>query len=177
MISVFSKNKKNQFDLIYEKYVKMMYLLTIRYVGSEFNAEEVVQRGFIKAYKGLRKFDNQGEAALKGWLSKIMINEALLFLREQNRFSFQLVIEENTEVQSPQIEQDLDYESCLRYIRQLPDGYRTIFNLYVIEGYSHKEIAGMLNLSESASRSQLSRARNILKEKLKTSISHEKHIG
>lgn len=170
MLRLFKKNKKTVFNKLYKSYSERLFLLVLRYVVSQFDAEEVLQRGFIKAYKGIDHFKYENEKATLGWLNQIMVNESLLFLREQKRMTLidQQELKNNSILLVPEIEDKLELESCLRLVRNLPDGYRTVFNLYVIEGYSHKEIAQKLNISESASRSQLTRARNTLKKQLKS---------
>jgi len=170
MLRFFIKNKKALFNRLYDSYSERLFLLVLRYVVSQFDAEEVLQRGFIKAYEGLDHFKYENEKATLAWLNQIMVNESLLFLREQKRMTFSDDSEFNNRsiLLVPEIECKLELESCLRLVRNLPDGYRTVFNLYVIEGYSHKEIAKKLRISESASRSQLTRARNTLKQQLKS---------
>lgn len=170
MLSLFKKNKKTVFNRLYKSYSEQLFLLILRYVVSQFDAEEVLQRGFIKAYEALDRFNYENEKATLGWLNKIMVNESLLFLREQKRLTLSddNELNKNSIFLRPEIEDKLELESCLRLVRNLPDGYRTVFNLYIIEGYSHKEIAEKLKISESASRSQLTRARNSLKEQLKS---------
>jgi RNA polymerase sigma-70 factor (ECF subfamily) len=170
MLRLFKKNKKTVFNRLYESYSEQLFLLVLRYVVSQFDAEEVLQRGFIKVYEGLDHFKYENEKATIGWLNQIMVNESLLFLREQKRMTLsdELEVNDKSILLIPEIEVKLELESCLRLVRNLPDGYRTVFNLYVIEGYSHKEIAENLKISESASRSQLSRARNTLKQQLKS---------
>lgn len=178
MPGLFTKKKKYLFNRLYDMHAERLFLLVLRYVVSQFDAEEVVQRGFIKVYDGLSKFKHTNDKATLGWLSKIMVNEALLFLREQKR----LVLNDFSETESSYrqlalVEGDLNYEDYLKLVRNLPDGYRTVFNLYAIEGYSHKEIGDLLGISESASRSQLSRARSILKEQLKSSNYANEYVG
>jgi len=170
MLRLFKKNKKTVFNELYQAYSEQLFLLILRYVVSQFDAEEVLQRGFIKVYENLDRFHFENEKASLGWLNKIMVNESLLFLREQKRLTLSDELEFNNGsiFLVPEIEVKLELESCMRLVRNLPDGYRTVFNLYVIEGYSHKEIAKNLNISESASRSQLSRARHTLKQQLKS---------
>jgi len=179
MLSLFKKNKKSIFNRLYESYSERLFLLVIRYVVSQFDAEEVLQRGFIKAYEGLDHFKYENEKATLGWLNQIMVNESLLFLREQKRMTLSddHDLANNSILFIPEIEVKLELESCLRLVRNLPDGYRTVFNLYVIEGYSHKEIAKNLNISESASRSQLTRARHSLKQQLKSFDYEGERIG
>lgn len=170
MISLFKRNQKEYFNTLYRQYADQLYLLALRYVVSEFDAEEVIQRGFIKVYEQLDKFRHQNEKATKGWLSKIMVNESLLFLREQKRLIIadNMSVVEQRLVLQPEAEQSINYETCLKLVRQLPDGYRAVFNLYVIEGYSHKEIAATLNITEGTSRSQLNKARTLLQKQIKT---------
>ena len=168
MLNLFKNNRKYFFDALYHTYSKQLYLLVLRYVVSQFDAQEVLQRGFVKVYETLPKFKHQNDKATLAWLNRIMVNESLLFLREQKRLklSDELEAESNILLKKPDVEGKLAYESCLMLVRNLPDGYRTVFNMYVIEGYSHKEISEMLGITESASRSQLTRARAILKKNL-----------
>ena len=179
MLNLFKKNKNAQFNTLYHTYSERLYLLVLRYVVFRFDAEEVLQRGFIKVYEGLGNFKQLNDKATLGWLSRIMVNESLLFLREQKR----LILSDyaDDEAQSillmPDAEDELAYESCLRLVSNLPVGYRAVFNLYAIEGYAHKEIAVMLNITESASRSQLARARQQLKEQLKALNYENERIG
>jgi len=179
MLRLFKKNKKTVFNRLYESYCDQLFLLVLRYVVSQFDAEEILQRGFIKIYEALDNFKFKNEKATLGWLNQIMVNESLLFLREQKRLTLanEGEFQDLSILQTPEIENKLELESCLKLVRSLPDGYRTVFNLYVIEGYSHKEIAKKLNISESASRSQLSRARNTLKIQLKSTNYAAKYVG
>ncbi|MCT4648191.1 MAG: sigma-70 family RNA polymerase sigma factor [Carboxylicivirga sp.] len=178
MLKLFNRNKKTLFDCLYNQYSEQLYLLILRYVVSQFDAEEVLQRGFIKVYEGLGQFKFHNNKATLAWLNRIMVNESLMFLREQKRLSasYEDHLSEPEIIQHPDVESELAYESCLKLVRNLPDGYRTVFNLYVIEGYSHKEISEMLKVSESASRSQLTRARSLLKEQLKSTHYEIEHV-
>lgn len=170
MLKLLRKNKKAVFNRLYSSYSEQLFLLILRYVSSQFDAEDVLQRGFIKVYDALDRFKYENNKATIAWLNQIMVNESLLFLREQKRIVLtdKEDLNNNSLFLKPEINEKLELESCLRLIRNLPDGYRTVFNLYVIEGYSHKEIAKTLKISESASRSQLTRARNSLKKQLKS---------
>ncbi len=143
-----------------------MHLLCRRYVKSPENAEEVLLDGFYKFFKALAGFTWEGEAALYAWLKKIMINECLMFLRRKN--SFTIV----TELAAEDIALDTDALDKLSageifgLITQLPVGYRTVFNLYHIEGMNHREIAALLDVSEGTSKSQLSKAKALLQKML-----------
>nr|WP_321452298.1 sigma-70 family RNA polymerase sigma factor [uncultured Carboxylicivirga sp.] len=164
---IFKRNKQKRFEALYRTYAKNLYVLSLRYVANSFDAEEVVQRAFIKVFEKLDAFKEENEQATKGWLNRIVINESLLLMREQKRIQ----LNDDTTFNEPYTDSlpdtDLSYQECLSLVRNLPDGYRAVFNLYVIEGYSHKEIAAMLYISEASSRSQLTRARAYLQKQIK----------
>jgi len=151
---------------LYHQYVTQMFLLCRRYVKSDVVAEECMLNGFFKFFKSLNNFDYQNDAATNEWLKKIMINECLQELRSKN--SFLLVSED--EAEEVLIEEDalnrLSAEEIFKLITRLPVGYRTVFNLYAIEGMSHKEIAATLRINEGTSKSQLSKARQLLQQLL-----------
>ncbi|GGE25353.1 RNA polymerase sigma factor [Sphingobacterium cellulitidis] len=143
-----------------------MYALCIRYAKDQDDAADILQNGFIKVFKKCELFEGKG--SLEGWIRKVMVNTAIESHRK-NKVRF-LSTEELT---GHEIEQagsfsltHLDYKDLLVLIKKLPMGYRTVFNLYAIEGYNHKEIAEMLEISEGSSKSQLSRARSWLKERI-----------
>ena len=161
---------KNEEKEIYFKYADEMFSLCYRYIGNLETAEELLNDGFIKVFKNLRKFKPQRENSLKFWIRKIMVNECLMYLRKKKKISTQW-IENFNEIEINNYTPDARHEiveggSIDNLIQQLPFGYRTIFNLFAIEGYSHKEISEKLKISESTSRSQLTMARNKLKELL-----------
>jgi len=137
-----------------------------RYVKNPEDAEELLLDGFYKFFKKINSFSYKGDAALYMWLKKIMINECLMFLRKKNVFT---IVTEATVQEMPLQEDALDKLSAgeiFNLIVQLPVGYRTVFNLYVIEGMPHKEVAALLNISEGTSKSQLSKAKNLLQKML-----------
>ena len=143
-----------------------MLMVCRRYVKSGEDAEERLLDGFYKFFKNLSSFSYQGDAALHGWLKKIMINECLIQLRKKNTFS---IVSESAATELELEEDALDHLSAVEIFNlvvQLPVGYRTVFNLYVIEGMGHKEIAGLLGISEGTSKSQLSKAKSLLQKML-----------
>jgi len=154
--------QKCLFDLLSDK----MILVCRRYVKTNEDAEEVLLDGFYKFFKKLNNFQFKGEAALYGWLKKIMINECLMLLRKKNV----LVIVTETEASDCTLEEDafahLSAKEIFNLIIQLPVGYRTVFNLYVIDGMEHKEIAALMGISEGTSKSQLSKAKLLLQKKI-----------
>ncbi len=154
--------QKCLFDQLAEK----MLVICRRYVKSNEDAEELMLDGFYKFFKKIAPFNYQGDAALYIWLKKIMINECLMFLRKKSVFT--IVTEANVEEIPLQEEalNNLSANEIFKMIVQLPVGYRTVFNLYVIEGMPHKEVAALLNISEGTSKSQLSKAKVLLQKML-----------
>lgn len=150
---------------LYDFFKSRMFGICLRYAGNYDDAEDVLQEGFLKVFDKIHQFKFKG--SFEGWIRKIMVNTAL----EKYRNQYKLVhIEDN--IQDIENDQQVDTTAeigereLIRYIQELPPKYRTVFNLYAIEGYSHKEIGKMLNISEGTSKSNLSRARTILKEKV-----------
>lgn len=145
-----------------------MFLLSYRYVNHKEDAEEIVSDGFIKILLNLPKVEFRNVASFEAWMRKIMVNECLMFLRKRKK-----TIENERGFESLSTHSNIEIEQeaahLLELILSLPEGYRTVFNLYVIEGYSHKEISKKLSIGESTSRSQLTKARNLLKKKYQNS--------
>lgn len=143
-----------------------MMALCCRYVKNRADAEELLLDGFYKFFKHLKDFRYQGEAALYSWIRTIMVRECLMFLRRRHAFS--LLSAEAAEDIAPENEPlaGLSAAEIFDLIVQLPVGYRTIFNLYVVEGMEHKEIAKVLAISEGTSKSQLSKAKLALRKML-----------
>jgi RNA polymerase sigma-70 factor (ECF subfamily) len=154
--------QKCLFDLLSDK----MMLVCCRYLKSREDAEEVLLDGFYKFFKNLSQFNYQGEAALYGFLKRLMINECLMWLRKTTVFT---IVTEASAEDIPLEEtalNNLSTKEIFDLIVQLPVGYRTVFNLYVIEGMEHKEIAGLLGIAEGTSKSQLSKAKLLLQNKI-----------
>ena len=151
--------------LLYEQYITVMARLCQRYIKDSATVQDILTEGFIKVFDKLPTFEYRGEKSLEIWIRKIMINECLMLLRKSNKLKF-IADDPNEPVQEASIH--VEVKEMILLINDLPTGYRTIVNLYVIDGYSHKEIATLLGTTESASRSQLTHARNKLKEILKT---------
>ncbi|PRY15645.1 RNA polymerase sigma-70 factor (ECF subfamily) [Pontibacter ummariensis] len=149
---------------LYERFASQMYGVCLRYLKNEMDAEEALLNGFMKIYQYIDRFEAKG--SFEGWVRRIMVNEALAFLRKKE--PLHLAIEDSS-VQIAGLggaDQDLAEEELLELLRTLPAGYRAVFNLYAIEGYSHKEIADMLGITEGTSKSQLSKARAMLQRRL-----------
>ena len=150
--------------LLYDRYVTIMARLCQRYIRDNAEVQDALIEGFVKVFDKLKSFEYRGEQSLEIWIRKIMINECLMRLRKSRRSLF--IDDEKKEPVQPAPAAS-EVKEIIKLIHYLPPGYRTILNLYVIDGYSHKEIAALLRITESASRSQLTHARNKLKELLK----------
>ncbi len=160
------KSKRLFEKSLYIQYADKMMSLCFRYIGNLQDAEEVLHNGFIKVFNNMNKLKN--ENSLGNWIRSIMINECLMHIRRRTNFK-NVSLDKLKQIESDEnIYSKLESEDYYKLINELAIGYRTIFNLYAIEGFKHKEIAEMLNISESTSRSQLTKARKELRRKLKT---------
>ncbi len=156
------KNKNAAQKELYERFSPKMYNLCLRYIKDVNEAEDVLITGFMNVFEKLSQFKHQG--SFEGWIRRIIINEALGYLRQHKTLFIEVDIEKaDKEFQVPDSLEEYD---LMMMIQNLPVGYRTIFNLYAIEGYSHKEISDLMGINESTSKSQLCRARSILKKML-----------
>jgi len=159
-----------QKQLFHEMYAPM-FRVCFRYVGQREDSEDCLMKGFQKMFQNISSFRQSGEGSFKWWLRRIMVNECLMFLRTKNHL---LLFAEESEITCDlpaEILSKIEAESLYHLIMELPVGYRTVFNLFALEGYSHKEIAEMLGISENTSKSQFSKAKN----KLKTILKKEKY--
>jgi RNA polymerase sigma-70 factor (ECF subfamily) len=149
---------------LFDQFSDKMMLVCRRYVKNSEDAEEIMLDGFYKFFKNLPSFNYQGDAALFTWLKRIMINECLMFLRRKSVFT----IVSETAAEELVLQEDalnnLSATEIFHLIVQLPVGYRTIFNLHVIEGMPHSEIATLLGIVEGTSKSQLSKAKSMLQK-------------
>jgi RNA polymerase sigma factor (sigma-70 family) len=154
-------------ELLYRRYASKMLGVCLRYAKNRMEAEDILQEGYIKVFKNLTNFKYKG--SLEGWVRRIMVNTAINFYRSSLKYVQSLDDDEMNDKDMPNIAMNdlLTTKELLKIIQELPEGYRVVFNLYAIEGYSHKEIAEMLGVSENTSKSQLSRARVVLQNKLK----------
>jgi len=161
------KSKKNNEKVIYNTFAEKMLLLCYRYLNNIMDAEEAMHNGFIKVFANIKRFKPKHENSFEAWIKKIMINECLMFLRKKVNFTL-IAIDEIKEQGNKAFESTTNFEveTYLELINELPVGYKTVFNLYAIEGYAHKEIAEILKISESTSRSQLTKARKLLQTKI-----------
>jgi len=151
---------------LFNFYYNAMLTICIRYVKEQMEAEDLLSQGFTKVFNNIAKFQYEHEYGLQAWIKKIMINECLMSLRKRNNF-YLVPLTEADEIVIEDIQlEHIDANYIYQNIAELPVGYRTVLNLYVIEGYSHAEIGILLNIKEATSRSQLNKAKEALKHKL-----------
>ena len=161
-----NNDRKHQ-ELLYRKYAKKMYGISLSYAKDRSMAQEILQDGFVKVFKKIDTFKEQG--SLEGWIRRIITNTALDYLRQKSKlYEF---IDDNKEVEEERLDnsilENINADGIFNLIKQLPEGAKAVFNLYAVEGYSHKEIAEKLEITEGTSKSQFKRARNLLKTLLR----------
>ncbi|MGN1215127.1 MAG: RNA polymerase sigma factor [Candidatus Cryptobacteroides sp.] len=155
---------------IYDWYSKYLTAVCSRFIRDRSELHDVLQDGFLRIFGSLGSFEYRGEGSLRAWARQIVVNEALKRLRGRKKttsLEYMPEIPDQSDEQPEEGVESIPAKELQRMIQELPDGYRTIFNLYVIEQKSHKEIASMLGITESTSASQLHRARAILARKIK----------
>lgn len=150
---------------LYRLLAPAMMGICIRYAKDREDAEDILQNGFIRVFQKIGDFRMEG--SFEGWVKRIMVNTAIEHYRKNLRMLTAVSLDEVQEEVNYADWNSLEVQDLLKLIQELPNGYRVVFNLYAIEGYSHKEIAEELGITEGGSKSQLSRARTILKEKIK----------
>ena len=167
-------------QLLYDRYAGRMYSVCLRYARNPMEAEDIVVIAFTKIFERISQY--RGEGSFEGWIRRITVNEALSALRRNRTMGIEADLDSaDREIDYQQLSDHLEAEDLIQIIEKLPPGYRVVFNMYAIDGYSHKEIAEALGISENTSKSQLSRARAVLQKLLaeggwdleKKVISHE----
>lgn len=155
---------------LYERFSGRMFGICLRYTSDRDAAQDMLHDGFLKMYASFDKFTWRGEGSLRAWMERVLINSILQALRKNDVMNRTVEIEEITEVYEEPDSSDVETipkEVLLNFINELPDGYRTVFNLYTFEEKSHKEIAQMLGINEKSSASQLFRAKTALAKRIK----------
>lgn len=163
------KDAKAQRQL-YDLYKVPLFRVCLRYAKDRLEAEDMLQDGFIKIFSDIHQY--RGDGALGGWLRRVMVNIALQHLRKQKKYTDTVEIETiaDTHQAGEHILSDLRAKALTQLIQKLPAGYRAVFNMYVIEGYSHKEIAALMNFTTGTSKSQLSKAKAMLRKMLEHNL-------
>jgi RNA polymerase sigma-70 factor (ECF subfamily) len=165
LIKGLKRGKRKAFNHLYATYASLFYTMCLRYAKSSQEAEDFTQEAFVRIFEKIDQFDDRG--SFEGWMKRIVVTTCLNGIRGKQLLNEPLHDEDDDDsfgmVEDASIFSELAAEEILQCVEELPEGYRVVFNLVVLESYSHKEVAELLNISESASRSQLSKAKNKLK--------------
>jgi RNA polymerase sigma-70 factor (ECF subfamily) len=160
-------NERKYQELLYRKYAKKMYGICLGYAKDRSMAQDILQDGFVKVFKKIGDFREEG--SLEGWIRRIITNTALDHLRKKSKLHE--FIDDNKEVEEERLDnsilENINADGIFKLITRLPEGAKAVFNLYAIEGYTHKEIADKLEITEGTSKSQFKRARSLLKALLR----------
>ncbi len=176
------KNKGAQ-KILFNTYAPVLLGICRRYVYKQDEAEDILQEGFVKIFMSLKNF--KGSGTLLNWMKKVMVNTSITYYHRNLRYRYHSDIEESQatgEYVNEYVDSDFTREELLKVVSDLPPGYRMVFNLYAIEGYKHKEIAEMLEIDINTSKSQYSRAKSVIREKLeklakpRMAVNEEKEI-
>ena len=162
-----TKGKRSAQRKLYEMHRVRWFMICKRYVRFEQDAMDVLQNSLVKIYRGLPDFDPE-KGSFRAWSSRIVVNECLMFIRKVSgqRTNSEKYMRQVNIVGNETAHDKLSAEEIVNLIRALPEGYRTVFNLFAIEGYTHDEIASMLNISPGTSKSQLFKARRMLQDQI-----------
>ena len=164
LLNLFDRGKATAMDELYAEYADYLTGVCYRYIGNEDDLKDVLQEAFIKIFTHLDSFQYRGEGTLRSWMTRIVVNESLRHLRTKTFYDESIEDVADIEEKAETDLGEFSAEDIHSMIRQLPDGYRTVLNLYVFEGKSHKEIGQMLGISETTSASQYHRAKRMMRK-------------
>lgn len=154
--------------LLYQRYAAYLTAVCSRYVSERDDVRDILQESFLVIFQKLPEFQDRGEGSLRAWMTRIVVNQSLGWLRKKGRLKFTDIDSSPDIADEPEADtESIPPEVIHRMISELPDGYRTVFNLYILEERSHKEISEMLGISEGTSASQLHRAKAMLAERIR----------
>jgi RNA polymerase sigma factor (sigma-70 family) len=170
-----SKGERSFQKALYERYCRKMMVVCQRYSRSTAEAEDILQEGFIKVFNGIKNF--RQESKLETWMTRIIVNTALNSQRKK-LYLFPMVDVEEIDIPEDEVSlSEINFTQLLEIVQGLPQGCQIVFNLFAIEGYNHKEIAALLGISEGTSKSQYSRARSLLQDRLLKESSYYARYG
>lgn len=162
------KNSRRAQKELFDMFAPYMLGVCMRYAKNRAEAEDIIQEAFVKIFLNIKNYTATG--SFEGWMRKVVVNTAITCYRQNLKYLFieniENINEKEVENNNEEVENEYSEEQLLKIINSLPDGYRVIFNLYAIEGYKHKEISEILNIDENTSKSQFSRARKMIQQKL-----------
>ena len=163
------RQDRTAMKMLYDKYVGYLTAVCARYIPDDDDDKDILQEAFIKVFKSMDKFSWRGEGSLKAWLTRIVVNDSLKALRRSKPLPLTATLSEPVDEEEPAFE-EVPMDVIQGMIRKLPEGYRTVFNLFVFEDKSHKEIASLLGIKENSSASQLFHAKAMLARWIKDYI-------
>jgi len=151
---------------LYHRFAPKMYAVCLRYASNVEDAQDLLQEGFIKIYRNLHHF--RAEGSFEGWIRRVFVNTSIEHFRKKSTKLAMVTEKEEGTIEDTDITalENLAEKDIIKIVQELSPGYRAVFNLYVVEGYSHKEIGDMLGISEGTSKSQLARAKSVLQKKV-----------
>jgi RNA polymerase sigma factor (sigma-70 family) len=161
------KNKRKAQKQLFDKYSSVLLGVCMRYARNRDEAEDILQEGFVKVFMRLNQYEGKG--SFEGWMKRVMVNTALSYYRQNLKHYYHQDIEEISEIKLDDAgieESEFSEEEIMEIIKNMPDGFRVVFNLYAIEGYKHREIAELLGIDVNTSKSQYSRAKKFIQQKL-----------
>lgn len=163
-----ARHERQAQQLLYDKYSRLLLGICLRYAGDKAEAEDILQESFLKIFFSIKDFSGTG--SFEGWLRKVAVNTSITHYHRNLKHRYHIEIEEYVSIETgtSSFEEDLfTSDELYKVLNELPAGYRMVFNLYAIEGYKHKEIAEILGIDTNTSKSQYSRAKAVLREKLR----------
>lgn len=166
------RNERSSQEKLYRLFYPKMMAMVRRYIDHEMQAEEVMNNGYLRAFQKIGQYNFQG--SFEGWLRKIIFHAVSDYVKQNNRYSEKVILVEKDEVVHKDHADKLYYDQLLQLVQLLPDATRTVFNMYVMEGFTHKEIGNLLGISEGTSKWHLSEGRKLLKEKIEKLSLHLK---
>jgi RNA polymerase sigma factor (sigma-70 family) len=167
------RNERSAQEKLYRLFYPKMMALVKRYIDHDEQAEEVLNNGFLRAFQKVKQYTFQG--SFEGWIRKIVFHAVADYVKQNARYSDQIILVEKDEMVHKDLADKLYYNQLLQLVQTLPDATRAVFNMYVMEGYSHKEISNILGISEGTSKLHLSEVRKNLKEKIEKLEIHLRH--
>lgn len=153
--------------MLYQEYVRYLSAICSRYLSNDEDVRDVLQETFLRIFSAISSFHYRGEGSLRGWMSRIALNETLAFMRKNSRLNLCELSDNSLYITDDVATEEIPAEVVYQMIRELPDGYRAVFNLFAIEGKSHKEIAALLGIKADTSASQFYKAKAALAKRLK----------
>jgi RNA polymerase sigma factor (sigma-70 family) len=166
------RNERSAQEKLYRLFYPKMMALVRRYIDHEEQAEEVLNNGYLRAFQKIKQYNFQG--SFEGWIRKIIFHAVADYVKQNAKYSSQILLVEKDELVHKDLADKMYYDQLIQLVHELPDATRAVFNMYVMEGFTHKEIGNIVGISEGTSKWHLSEGRRILKEKIERMKLHQK---